>query len=63
MASKSFNVVEYMVNTVGDTFKKEKVVAGPLPRSKAQAMRDKLTDKLGDFKPEEPIKSYVVVPA
>lgn len=63
MASKSFNVVEFMVNTHGDAFKKEKVIAGPLPKSKAQAMRDKLTDKLPDFKPEEPILSYVLVPA
>ena len=61
--SKSFNVVEYMVNPLGDTFKKEKKVAGPLPKGKAHAMRDKLTDKLPDFKPEEPMISYVVVPA
>lgn len=32
MASKSFNVVEFMVNTHGDAFKKEKVIAGPLPK-------------------------------
>lgn len=58
-----FNVVEYMVNTLGDTFKKEKVVAGPMLKSKAHAMRDKLTDKLPDFNPNEPVVSYVVVPA
>ncbi len=61
--SKSFNVVQYMVGNHGDTFKKDKVVAGPMVKSKAHAMRDKLTDKLPDFKDGEPILSFVVEPA
>jgi hypothetical protein len=61
--AKQFNVVEYMVNPLGDTFKKEKKVAGPLPKSKAEIMRSKMSDKLGDFDPSQPLVSYVVVPA
>lgn len=60
--AKQFNVVQYVVNGHGDAFKQEKVVAGPLSKGKANAMRDKLTDDQGDFKPEEPMLSFVVEP-
>jgi len=62
MSKQTFRVVE-MTMVPGQEKPETKTVKANLPKGKANAMRDQLQEKVGDFMPDAPIVSYVVQPA
>jgi hypothetical protein len=62
MSKQTFRVVEMTV-VPGQEKPATKTVKANLPKGKAEAMRDELQEKVGDFTPDAPIVSYLVQPA